>query len=213
MKDKIIVIGGGGHAKVIISIIKKLKNFEIVGYTDLENKGSLLGIIYLGIDDNLYNLSKNGIRYAALGIGQIKSTFSRERVVQNALEVGFIFPPIISPNSILNEEVEIGNGTVVMDGVVINCGTRIGDYSIINTNSSIDHDCKIGSFTHIAPGVTLSGGVQIGNRVLVGTGSNVIQQVTIADNSIISAGSSVQKSITIPGIYRGVPAELIKEIS
>ena len=212
MKEKILIIGGGGHAKVVISLLKKLNNYEIVGFTELEKKNNILGIKYLGTDEVLKDLFNDGIKNAVIGLGQIKSSEIRKKIVKFASEIGFKFPSIISPNSIVNEEVIIGDGTIVMDGVVINSGSEIGKFSIINTNSSIDHDCKIGSFTHIAPGVTLSGEVNIGDNVLVGTGANVIQQISITDFSIISAGSSVQKSITEKGIYRGVPAKLVSPI-
>ena len=211
MKNKIVIIGGGGHAKVIISILKKLNSFEIVGYTDLENKGEILGVSYLGNDDILNSLFSNGVINAVIGLGQIKSTALRRKIVDICKSIGFNFPTIISPNAIINEDVSIGNGTVVMDGVTINSGSTIGECSIVNTNASIDHDCVIGDFTHIAPGVTLSGGVNVGNDVLIGTGSNIIQQINILDNTIISAGSTIIKSISKKGIYRGNPASFIKD--
>lgn len=212
MKEKIVVIGGGGHAKVIISILKKLNNYEIVGYTDLENKGEILGFSYLGNDDKLNSIFKDGVNNAVIGLGQIKSAALRRILVDISKSIGFHLPAIVSPNAIINEEVSIANGTVVMDGVTINSGSSIGECSIVNTNASIDHDCSIGDFTHIAPGVTLSGEVKVGNDVLIGTGANVINQINITDSTIISAGSTVLKSINKKGIYRGNPASLIKEI-
>ncbi len=213
MKEKIVIIGGGGHAKVIISIIKKLKDFEIVGFTELEKKDNILGIEYLGPDSVLQDLFNQGIKNAAIGLGQIKSSLHRKRIVELLNKIGFKFPTIVSPNSIINEAVSIGKGTVIMDGVIINSGSAIGNFSIINTKASIDHDCKIGSFTHIAPGVTLSGEVTIGDDVLIGTGASVIHQIKIPSKTIISAGSSVQKNIEKDGIYRGIPAEFLREIN
>ncbi|MCF8296139.1 MAG: acetyltransferase [Melioribacteraceae bacterium] len=212
MNDQIVVIGGGGHAKVIISILKKLNQYDIVGYTDPENKGEILGISYLGNDDSLNSLFKDDVYNAVIGLGQIKSAALRRKIVDICKRIGFNLPTIVSPNAIINEDVSIGSGTVVMDGVTINSGSSIGECSIVNTNASIDHDCSIGDFTHIAPGVTLSGEVNIGNDVLIGTGSNIIQQINIPDNTIISAGSTVLKSINKTGIYKGNPACLIKEI-
>jgi len=213
MKEKIAIVGGGGHAKVIISILKKLKKYEIVGYTDISNNGLILGIQFLGNDEKLQTLFDSGVQNAAIGLGQIKTAVHRRKIAALLKNIGFKIPAIISSNSIINEDVNFGNGTVVMDGVVINSGTSIGEFSIINTNSSIDHDCKIGSFTHIAPGVTLSGEVTIGDNVLIGTGASVIHQIKIPDNTIVSSGTSVQKNITKAGIYRGVPAKSLKEIN
>ncbi len=210
--EKIVVIGGGGHAKVIISILKKNGRFDIAGFTDITEKPKILCIPYLGKDDSLYSLYKNGVENCVIGIGQIKTSVIRKEIHEKVKMIGFELPAIISPQAIVNEEVAIGEGTVVMDGVVINSGTRIGECSIINTKASIDHDCRIGNFTHIAPGVTLSGEVEIGDDVLIGTGSSVIQGIKIANGCLISAGSSVQSSITERGIYRGIPAKLIKNL-
>jgi len=211
MNEKIVIIGGGGHAKVIISILKKIDKYEIVGYTDLENKGKILGIKYLGNDNILHELHKKKVKNAVIGLGQIKSTNHRRRLSQMVKEIGFDTPNIVSPDSIINEDVVIAEGTVVMDGAIINSGSIIGKYSILNTRCSIDHDCKIGDFTHIAPGTTLSGEVTIGNNVLIGTGSNIIQQVSICDNTIIAAGSTIFETILKKGIYGGNPAKFIKE--
>jgi UDP-perosamine 4-acetyltransferase len=98
-----------------------------------------------------------------------------------------------------------------MDGVIINTGTTIGDFSIINTNSSIDHDCKIGSFTHVAPGVTISGGVEIGDEVLIGIGSSIVQYKKIVKNTCIAAGSVVANNILEAGTYIGIPARLLQK--
>jgi sugar O-acyltransferase (sialic acid O-acetyltransferase NeuD family) len=205
----IVIIGGGGHAKVVISILRKLRTYNIIGYTDIKNNGSIIDVPFIGTDDK-FLLEEKDIRNAAIGIGQIQNGKVRRKIINKFIKNKFFFPPIVSKNAIINENVVIGKGTVVMDGVVINVDTKIGKYSIINTNSTVEHDCNIGSFTHIAPGATLSGEVNIGSDVLIGTGANVIQNISIVNKTLISAGSLVLKDINESGIYRGVPAKLIK---
>lgn len=208
--DKLVVIGGGGHAKVVISILKKSGEFELIGYVDREDKGSVLGLDYLGSDKAAESLlTDRDVSKAALGIGQLDDSSLRRDIASRLMKAGFSFPPVISPDAIVNEGVEIAEGTVVMDGVIVNTGTMISRFCIINTRASIDHDCTIGEFAHIAPGVTLSGGVEIGADVLVGTGASIIQYKKIADNVIIGAGSGVWGDIDDPGIYGGVPARKI----
>lgn len=207
--DKIVVIGGGGHAKVIISILKKTNKYKIIGYTDTKNRGEILNIKYLGNDSILKNLYKKGTKSAVLGLGFMKSNRKRKNILKNISNIGFSFPAIISKSSIINEDVQVGMGTVIMDGVVINSGTKIGDFCIINTRSSLDHDCIIRDHTHIAPGVTLSGCVEIGNNVLIGMGSQLLQNIHICSDSIIGAGSVVTKNIEVPGVYVGTPATKI----
>jgi len=201
------VIGGGGHAKVVISVLKKLKSYQILGYFDAVNRGSILGIVYLGNDQQLPELKKKHPACSAvLGIGNVDISDLRYKIAQTLLALGFDFQPIISPDAIVNEEVKIGQGAVILDGVVVNSGTVIGAFAILNTKSSIDHDCSIGDFAHIAPGVTLSGCVSVGRGSLIGAGATVIQGKKIDENCLIGAGSVVVGDVEGPGIYFGVPA-------
>ena len=211
MNEEIVLVGGGGHAKVIISIIKKMNDFRIIGYTDPDNRGHMLGAEYLGGDDLLRQVTRDHpSAIAVIGIGMIKNSDARKRkqLFDLAGSLGLKLSPIISPDAVINESVKIGDGTVVMDGVVVNSGSAIGSGVILNTNCSVDHDCKISSFVHIAPGATLSGGVTVGENALIGAGSTVIEYKSIADNVIIGAGSVVVEDIQEPGTYFGNPARL-----
>lgn len=204
MTDKIIIMGGGGHAKVVISILKKNKNFEILGYTDVEDKGEILGISYLGDDSIIENADCKNI---ALGIGSVGDVNFRKNAYDLCKKLDLNLPIIISKDAIVNEEVAIEEGTIIMDGVVVQSGTKIGKCSIINTNSSVDHDCKIGDFIHLAPGVTLSGNVEIQNETHVGTGANIIQGIKLGSNVMVGAGSTVVKDCNNNKSYVGVPAK------
>ena len=206
---KIVVVSGGGHAKVVISILRKLKEYQIIGYTDIEDKGKIFDVSYLGNDEEFLKKNEN-IKYAAIGIGQIKKYKLRKKIIENYLINGFDFPVIISPDAIVNEQVEIGKGTVVMDGVVINTGTKIGEFCIINTKSSIDHECCISDYIHIAPGTTLSGTVEILDNTLIGIGSIILQGKTIGKNCIVGAASVITKSFDDNLLICGNPAKVIK---
>lgn len=212
MMSEIILIGGGEHAKVVVSVIRKIKKFKIIGYVDIENQGNLLGIVYLGNDDVLPDVKmKYPSCSAIISIGMLSTSDAqkREQLYHYAKSLGYKFPPIISPNAVINDNIKIGDGTVIFDGVIMNVGTIVGIGVILNTGSSIDHDCDVGNFSHIAPGVVLSGGVKIGKQVLIGVGSIITEHKVIIDNSIIGAGSLVVKDITEPGMYLGNPARLI----
>ena len=208
--NKIIIIGGGGHAKVLISIIRKTNKYSILGYTDICDKGDLLGVTYLGTDEILKRESKYGKFDLALGIGYVKTAEVRIHLFHKMKDAKFNFPVIISPSAIVNEDVSIEEGTVVFDLAVVNSGSRLGRGIIVNTNSTIEHDCRIGDFVHVSPGATLSGGVEIGENTLIGTGANVIQCVKIAKNCIIGAGSTIVRNCLETGTYIGNPAKKIK---
>lgn len=209
-KNKVIVIGGGGHAKVIINMLKRINTFNILGYIDTHDTGDVTGIGYLGNHDVLKEIKQNHSDCSAvLGIGNINIADSEKRakIKEDLKSLGYDLPTLIAPTAIVNSDVKIGKGTVIVDGAIINPGTRIGECAIINTSSSIDHDCVIGDCAHIAPGAILSGGVEVGDNSIIGAGAIIIQYKKISENCIVGAGATVVKDCTTPGVYVGTPAK------
>ncbi len=209
--DPIVVIGGGGHAKVVLSILHKLGKYQILGYTDLRDNGVLLGADYLGSDQELTSMAAERTSLnAVLAIGQVGLGKARQELQTRLQSLSLSFPSIVSPNALLNEEVRIGAGVTVMDGVVINSGASIGQGAIVNTNSTVEHDVRIDDWVHIAPGVTISGGVTIGRFSMIGVGATVIEGKQIASECIVGAGATVVNDLTEPGVYVGSPARRIR---
>lgn len=159
-ENVIAVIGGGGHAKVVINILRKLRKYRILGYTDPTDNGALLTVPYLGSDDDLIVLTATeGNLNAALGVGQVALGQPRYELWSRLRSAALAFPSVVSPAAIVNDDVCMGEGCVVMDGAVINTGVRMGDGVIVNTNSTIEHDVRLQEWVHVAPGATISGGV------------------------------------------------------
>lgn len=206
----VVILGGGGHAKVLISVVRKL-SWTIVGYVDQRDVGPVLGAPHAGDDGVLPGLL---VRHpgcvAALGVGKVDAS-ARRADLQSATEaLGFEFPAIVSPNAVVNHEVELGAGTAVFDGAVVNAGAVLGPTCIVNTNATVEHDCRIGTNVHIAPGATVSGDVTIGEHTFVGAGAVVIHGVRIAASCVIGAGSMVTHDLIEPGTYVGAPARRVK---
>jgi sugar O-acyltransferase (sialic acid O-acetyltransferase NeuD family) len=205
----ILIVGGGGHAKVVAAILKKHNDWNPIGYTDPFDNGPLLGLPYLGTDSVIIELvSDKGLKHAVIGIGLVGSSKHREGVIRNIQSMRLSLPSICSPNAVINEGVRIGGGSIVTDGAVIQPGVQIGTHSIINTGAIVDHDCTIGDHVHIAPGVTLSGDVHLGHHILVGTAAGVLQGVNITDDVVIGGGAMVVSDLDTSGTYLGVPAKL-----
>ena len=210
-KKKIVLIGGGGHCKVVISILKKIDNFEIAGIVDNYEADSFINKIKtIGTDDDLKDIYKSGIHNTLITVGSIKDNTKRYRLFNMAKEIGYKFPVIISPEAIVDESVKIGEGTVIMPGSIINIDSSIGKNCIINTGAIIEHDCKIGNHCHIAPGVHISGEANIGELSFLGIGGTMIQGIKIGKNVSIGAGSVVIKDILDDVIAVGNPAKIIK---
>lgn len=208
--NPIIVIGGGGHAKVVVSILKRLPHFWIVGYVDKEDKGTLLGIPCVGNDSKLAVIKKKYPSCAAvLGIGFLGVSNNRRSLFEKLKSLGYFLPNIVSPQALVSEEVTIAEGTVVIDGAIIHSGSIVGSGVIINTSAVVDHDCRVDNFTHIAPGAVLNGGVEIGEECIIGANATVVQYKKIISHCIVGAGSVVAKDLDKSGTYVGVPCKKV----
>lgn len=208
--EDIVVIGGGGHAKSLIAIISQLKNFNLLGFTDIAPKEPILGYSCLGSDAVIF---EKGITNSCIGITYLKTpldTNLRVQLFEDYSKKGLVFPVIKSNSSIIHPDVKIGNGSVIMERAFINAGTVIGRCVVVNSSASIDHDCKIGDFSIISPGAILCGEISIGECSFVGAGVVIRDSVKISDRVVIGAGSVVVKDILESGVYVGIPAKRIK---
>ena len=188
----IIVLGTGGHAKVVINSLKT-SGAQILGITDLNPKThgeTRLGVPVLGDDDHITEHPADTVQLVN-GLGSTGKTTIRRKAFERLKEKGYEFLTVIHPSAIIAEDVTLGEGAQVMAGVVIQPGVRIGHNVIVNTRASVDHDCVIGDHVHIAPGATLSGGIQVGKTVHVGAGATIVQNIKIGDGCFIAAGAVV----------------------
>ncbi len=206
--DNIVLVGGGGHAKVIAGMIARGGLFQLTGYTDPCDRGPLAGSPYLGDDDALPSLTAD-VPFAALGIGHSESARVRREVFARLLGMGFSFPPIVAPGAHAAESGGLAAGVAVMDGAVVQPGARIGQCAIVNSNATVEHDCRIGEFTHVAPGAVLCGGAEAGDDTLVGAGAVVLPGRVVVARCTIGAGAVVTTDCREPGTYAGVPARRI----
>ncbi|MGN7938756.1 acetyltransferase [Virgibacillus sp. 6R] len=207
MKSKLLIIGASGHGKVVADIAFAMEKWKSIAFLDDNDKvKSSIGFEVIGCTKDILKFKDDYDIFIAVGNNKIRKKF------HNKLEdLGATIPVLIHPDAIVGSQVEIGNGTVVMAGAVLNCCTTIGKGCIINTSSSIDHDNKLEDFVHISPGVHLAGTVQIGQGTWLGIGSKVINNVNITANCIFGAGSVVVNDIMEQGKYIGVPARKIDE--
>lgn len=207
---KIVLIGAGGHCKVIIDIIKSRNEYEIVGITDKDNSKSVLNVPVIGDDSVLSRIHNSGVEYAFICIGALDNIKIRNNLYSKLKTIGFKLPVLLHETAIISPFSDIRSGTCIMAGVIINPGTTIGENCIVNTGSVVEHDCKIGVNTHISPNVSIAGGVKIGNNTQVGIGSSIIQGRIIGNDVTIGAGSVVITDIKDNSLAVGVPAKIIK---
>lgn len=203
MKAPLLVVGCGGHGRVVADVAQ-VCGYDPIAFLDDSPKRTvdygefpILGPI--SMIDRLCRDWPNAI--AAVGNNAIRLTLF-ERLGQ----VGFELPTIIHPSATVSRYARLGQGVFVAPGALINTGAEIGNATIVNSGASIDHDCVIGAASHIAPGASLSGDVIVGIRGWIGTGVAIRQGIKICDDVVIGVGAAVVTNITESGTYAGVPA-------
>ncbi|WP_282941179.1 acetyltransferase [Paenibacillus sp. RC67] len=206
---RVILIGAGGHAKVIIDILKKDPSVDIVGCTDKNSGTDILGIPILGDDSILAELYDQGVHHAFVAIGDNRL---RSLLARKVTEIGYELVNAVSPYAYVADSAALGIGIAIMAGAVIHADARVGDNTVINTQASIDHECVIGDYCHIAPGSTLSGNVSLGSGAFLGTGTKVIDGIRIGAWTILGAGSVVVKDIPDSCLAMGVPARVVRHL-
>lgn len=205
MKEKLVIIGSGGHGKKMLELSEE-NNFNLIGFLSNQDKGTkinnykILGYLeeYLNEDifiDCNYHIAigNNFIRF------EIDNKLKNKKTSKN----------LISKKSILSKDLKIGMGCSINHGAIIQVSVEIGNSVIIDSGCIIEHDCKIGNYVNIHPGSILCGNVEIMDNSIIGSGSIIREKVKIGKNSLIGAGSLVLNDIPDNVIAYGKPAKII----
>lgn len=192
-RENLILIGAGGHARACIDVIEEAGDFRIAGLIGMPEElgADHLGYRVIGTDESLRGL-RSECPYALITIGQIETAQHRERLYHQALELGFQLPAIIARDARVSRWASVGDGTIVMHGVIINAGAVVGRNCIINSRALIEHDATVHDHCHVSTGAILNGGVQVGEGTFIGSGSTVKQGVRIGCRCLVGMGCSVR---------------------
>lgn len=193
MKE-VIIIGAGGHGRVVAEIVKA-NNDIVVGFLDdIQNGDGIIGRVeeYINYPD----------KHFVIGIG---NNSVRKKIAETYPKLKWY--TAIHPTAIVSKTAKIEAGTVVCPKAVINTGAIVGKHCIINTAATVEHDNVIGDFCHISPNSTLCGTVNIGECTHIGAGTVVRNNINIEKNIIVGIGAAVVEDLTDEGVYVGVPAK------
>lgn len=206
-KLPVILVGSGGHAKVVLDIIELSPQYRILGVTTNDpHMTSFCGYPVLGQDDVLPKYFQDGIKHVAIGVGGFVDNKLRREVFLKIISLGFHAVTLIHPSAVLARDVQVGDGSVIFAGVVINPGVSIGKNSIIATGSTVDHETMIADHVLVSAGVSIGASVTVEEGALLAIGSVVVSGKTIGRGSLVSAGAVVVKDVDPQVTVVGIPA-------
>jgi sugar O-acyltransferase (sialic acid O-acetyltransferase NeuD family) len=207
-KRDIIVVGTGGHARVVSAVIDSLKTYRVVGFLDrkrVDRNERILGIPVIGLWTDLLKIRRSGVREAALALGDNEE---RSEMFDKLLQMGYRLPALVHKQAFVEKGAWIGEGAVVCAGSCVAVLARLGRGAILNTGAVLDHESQVDDFAHVAPGSLVAGRVSIGEGTFVGIGSSIKDQVKIGRWSVIGAGSVVVSDIPDRVTAYGAPARV-----
>ncbi|WP_257281522.1 acetyltransferase [Endozoicomonas sp. ISHI1] len=206
---ELLILGAGGHAKVVADAALASGQWSGVAFLDdrfpelkFIGKWSVIGRV-TDLKDFI-----DKFPFMALGVG-VNYDNHRLTWLEQGLKAGAQFPPVIHPSAVISPFSKIGAGTVVFAGAIVNVDSEIGNACILNTGCTVDHDCMIGDGSHISPGASLAGCVSIGKRVWVGMRASVIQGLSVYSDVVIGAGAVVINDVPVGAKMIGVPAKRV----
>jgi UDP-perosamine 4-acetyltransferase len=206
----VLIIGAGGHGKVVLDILRAGGEVNPVGFIDAD--ASLSGTQVAGLEvlggPNLLPKLRKKYNFAIVAIGDNRA---RRRYAATARDAGFELINAVHPSASVSRSATLGKNVVIAAGAVVCAEATIADSVIVNTSAVVDHECVIGEAAHVAPGALLAGRVRIGEEAFVGLGAKIIQCLTIGEHSTVGAGAVVIEDVPAQVTVVGVPARTVKD--
>lgn len=202
---KCVILGGGGHARVVIDCLRSAGLYEPVAIVDANTalwNSNVDDVPVAGGDDQLPLLRGKGITCFAVGLGQ----GPRAKLFKMGLEAGFVPAAVVHPRATVSLRAKVGAGTQIFAAAVINAGAVVGDNVVVNTGAIIEHDCLLADHVHVASGACLAGAVQVEEGAFIGAGSTIRQGLRIGAKAVVGAGAVVTKDVLPGQTVAGVPA-------
>jgi acetyltransferase EpsM len=207
MRARIVLIGGGEHARVLIEAIRSAPGAQdLIGFVDpelCEETTRRLGVPRLGGEDILVD------HPGAIGVVGFATPDARERREETVRRLSPLlsgWATVIHAAAWVSSTAKVGEGAVIMAGAVVQSGAVVGAHSIVNSGAVVEHDVVLGEHVHVAPGATLGGAARVGPLAHIGLGAAVRDHISIGPGATVGMGAVVVRDVAAGVTVMGVPA-------
>jgi UDP-perosamine 4-acetyltransferase len=210
-----VVLGGGGHARVVLDALRAgraAESYVVLDSDPARIGGTLDGVPIAGSDDRLIEYAKQEHVAFVVGIGGAGDTRARRRLFELARSHGMVALTCVHPAAVCSPRATVAPGAQLLAGSIVGPGAVIGLNAIVNSGAIVEHDCRIGDHVHVAIGARLSGGVSVGANAHIGAGATILEGTLVGAGSVVGAGAAVISDVPENVIVAGVPARVLRAV-
>ena len=207
---QLVIVGAGGHGKVVLDILRAAGRYEPVGFVDADTRLSgtkVGGLPVVGPTNVLPKLRQQRVRHAIIAIGDNRT---RHRYAALLESEGFELVSAVHPTAFVSPTARLGKNVVIGPNASVVTEARVGDGAIVNTGAIVEHECEVGEAAHVAPAACLAGRVRVGAFAFIGIGAQVIPCISVGDGVTVGAGAVVIEDVPAGTTVVGVPARVVK---
>ena len=202
----IVLIGGGGHAAVLVDILLSQGRdiVAVVSPDEIDTRTIFSGIERFSQEKDILQFSSDGV-VLVNGIGMVPKSNLRKTINEYYLSLGYRFESVVSGSAIISSFANLGAGVQILNGAIVQAGANIGPHTIINTAAIVEHDCEIGPYNHISPSATICGGVATSLGVYIGAGAVITPNLKLGLGCVVGAGTTILNCLSDFSIQTGQP--------
>ena len=212
VRPRVVILGGGGHARVLLDCLLLTGEAEVIGLLDADpaRVGSVVyGFPVLGDDDLLSEMVQRGATHFVVGLGGVSDNEPRRRLFEAGLAAGLLPLSVRHPSAVVSPRAQLGEGCQLLPGCIVNAGAALGRNVLVNSAAVVEHDCSVGDHVHLATGSRLASTVRVGEGAHIGAGATLRQCVSVGSRAVVGAGAVVVKDVSAGVLVVGVPARPI----